>query len=178
MDIDLAGKTIGRIRKTQKAKRLLDKIIIWGALFLSLVLIIIASFNLIVNKSNQLLDSRIKTREKEIEAKSKIESQQVYLTSKLASFGGLVKTHELHQAVAETVFGLIPSGTSLKGFQVSETGIINLSGTVPNWQLLSQLLANLRVPTAPLLISQFEIKQISFSADGAINFDLDLTIKL
>lgn len=178
MDINLAGKTIGRIRKTQKAKRLLDKSIIWGSLFLSVVLIIIASVNLIVNKSNQALDSRIKSREKEIEAKSKIESQQVYLTGKLASFGTLVKTHELHQAIADTVFGLIPSGTSLKGFEVVDTGIINLSGTVPNWQLLSRLLANLRAPTAPLPINQFEIKQISFSADGAINFDLELAIKL
>ena len=177
MDIDLAGKTIGRVRKTQKAKRLLDQAVIWGALILSLLLIAIASTNLLVNKSNQGLSGRIKTKEKEIESMSKIESQQVYLTGKLASFGVLVKTHEVHQAVADTVFNLIPSGTSLKGFEVDETGLINLSGTVPGWQLLSRLFDNLKEPTGPLTVSGFKVKQINFSGGGGINFDLELNLK-
>ena len=178
MDIELASKTIGRIRKTERAKRFFNKIIIWGSFGLSVALIIIASLNLLVNNSNKILNDKIKAREKEIESKSKIESQQVYLNSKLASFGTLIKTHELHQTVAETVFSLIPSGTSLKGFEVTETGIINLSGTVPNWQLLSKLLGNLEQPTSPLTVTQYKIKQINFSSSGSLSFDLELSLKI
>src|SRR3972149_7238951 len=98
MEIELPSKTIGRIRKTGRAKRFLNTIIIWGSFGLSLLLITIALLNLWVNHSNQTLNSKIKAREKAIEAHSKIESQQLYLSSKLTSFGGLIKSHELHQA--------------------------------------------------------------------------------
>ena len=178
MEIELASKTIGRIRKTGRAKRFLNTIIIWGSFGLSLLLITIALLNLWVNHSNQTLNSKIKAREKAIEAHSKIESQQLYLSSKLTSFGGLIKSHELHQAVAETVFSLIPSGTSLKGFAVTETGLIDLSGTVPNWQLLSRLLSNLEQPTGPLTVSGYKIKEVNFSGDGGLSFGLELTIKI
>lgn len=178
MDIELASKTIGRIRKTRRAKWFLNKIIIWGSFGLSLLLIIIAFLNLWINHSNEILTSRIKVKEKEIEANSKIENQQLYLNSKLASFGALIKTHELHQAVAETVFSLIPSGTSLKGFEVTETGLINLAGAVPNWQLLSRLLSNLDQPASPLTVSQYKIKEVNFSGAGDLNFNLELRLKI
>jgi len=178
MDIELASKTIGRIRKTGRTKWFLNKIIIWGSFGLSLLLIIIASLNLWVGSSNRILNSRIKAREKEIEANSKIENQQLYLNSKLASFGTLIKTHELHQAVAETVFSLIPSGTSLKGFEVTETGLIDLSGTVPSWQLLSRLLSNLEQPASPLTVSQYKIKEVNFSGAGDLSFSLELRLKI
>ena len=178
MDIELAGKTIGRIRQKQRVKRLLDKGIIWGAFGLSLILIVVAGLNLWVSRSNQVLDGRIQSVKKQIEAKAKIENQQVYLNSKLASFGSLIKTHELHQAVAETVFALIPTGTSLKGFAVTETGTINLSGSVPSWQLFSRLLANLKSQPGPLEIKSAKINKVNFSPDGGVSFDLELTIKL
>lgn len=179
MEIDLAGKTISRIRKTQRAKRLLDKIIIWGGLALGLVLIVVASLNLWINQTNQSLNERIEAAEKQLGSKSKIESQQVYLNSKLVSFGSLIKTHELHQAIAETVFALIPTGTSLKGFAVNETGVINLSGSVPNWQILNQLLLNLKTSTAgPLAVKAAKLNQVNFSAEGELSFDLELVIKI
>ena len=178
MEIELAEKTIGRVRQTQRAKRALDKVIIWGAIFLSLVIIIIAAANLLVNRENQVLDSKIQSLKKQIEAKSKIESQQVYLNSKLTAFGGLIKTHELHQAIAETIFSLIPDGTSLKGFEVTETGVISLAGSVPSWGLFSRLLTNLEQPSRPLTVAQSKIMQINFTADGQVDFDLELTLKI
>ncbi len=178
MEIELAKKTIGRVRQKQRAKRLLDKVVIWGALLLSLILIVMAAVNLWVNRENEVLDSQTQSLKKQIEAKAKTESQQVYLNSKLTSFAGLIKTHELHQAIAETVFSLIPNGTSLKGFQVIETGIINLSGSVPGWPLFSQLLLNLEQPSQPLTVAESKIKQVNFTSDGTVSFELELTLKL
>lgn len=178
MEINLAAKTIGRVRQTQKAKRFLDRAVLWGGIGLSLGLIALASLNLLINKSNQLLNSKIKSQEKQIQEQAKVESQQVYLSSKLTSFSGLLKTHELHQAVAETIFNLLPAGTSLKGFQIEASGVINLSGSVPNWKLLSQLLLNLRQPTSPLSLKSTKINQINFTADKGVGFDLELTLKL
>lgn len=178
MDIELASKTIGRIRKTGRVKWFFNKIIIWGSFGLTLLLITIAFLNLWAGNSNEILNSRIKAREKEIEASSKIENQQLYLNSKLASFGTLIKTHELHQAIAETVFSLIPSGTSLKGFEVTETGLITISGTVPSWQLLSRLLSNLEQPASPLTVSRYKIKEVNFSGAGDLSFTLELSLKI
>lgn len=178
-DINLAVKTVAKIRQKQKLKRLVNQALIWVGLFLSLALILVSALSLWVNHQNQLLETRIKTAQKGIEALEKIEGQQVYLTSKLAVFGGMVKTHELHQAVAETVFSLIPSGTSLKGFEVNDSGTIALSGFSPDWPLFSRLLVNLRQKeTKPLLVKSVKVNQVNFNSDGAITFDLDLAINL
>ena len=177
MEIELAEKTIGKIRKKQQLKLLFSRILIWGGLVLGIVLIATALFNFLVVRNNRELDGKIKLIQKEIESKSKVETQQVYLLSKLDSFGGLLTTHELHQSVAETVFSLIPSGTSLKDFSVAETGGIALSGSVPDWQLLNRFFTNLKQPpTAPLKVKSYKIKQISFSSTGGINFDVELAL--
>lgn len=178
MEIELAKSTIGRIRQKQRVKRLLDKVAIWGALFLGLVMILIAGINLWLNRENQVLDRQIKSTQKQIETKAKVESQQVYLNSKLTTFAGLIKTHERHQQIAETVFSLIPNGTSLKGFEVSEAGTINLSGSVSSWPLFSRLLSNLQQPSQPLSVAQAKIKQVNFTGDGTVSFDIELTLKL
>lgn len=177
-EINLAAKTIAKIRKTQRAKHWLDQALLGWGLLLSLALMVIAGLNLSLSRANLALNTRIKTKEKEIESLSKIENQQVYLNSKLTAFAALIKTHNLNQSIAETVFNLIPDGTSLKGFSVSETGVISLSGSVGSWQLLSQLLNNLSLPTSPLTVSHYLIKKINFSQSGGISFDLELTIKI
>jgi len=56
----------------------------------------------------------------------------------------LVKVQAKHQAITETVFAILPQGTNLKGFQVSETGLIQLSGSVPNYLTFNELLERVR----------------------------------
>jgi Tfp pilus assembly protein PilN len=176
-DINLATKTVAKIRQKQRLKHLADLGIIWVSLFLAVTLIIISTLSLVINKQNQEIENKIKTTKGKIESLSKVEAQQVYLTSKLASFAGLLKTHELHQSVAETIFALIPSGTTLKGFEVKEDGAINLSGSSPNWQLFSRLLVNLQqTETKPLQIKGVKVNKVGFDAQGIVNFDLELTI--
>ncbi len=178
-DINLAGKTVARIRQKQRVKRLVNQLIIWVGLAVALILIVVSSLSLFINKYNEQLLGRIKSTESKIQNLNKIESQQVYLTSKLAAFSGLIKTHELHQSVAETIFALIPSGTSIKGFDVNETGSIQLSGTSPNWPLFSRLLANLKQEaTKPMVVKAVSVKQVNFNSEGSISFDLLLTLNL
>jgi Tfp pilus assembly protein PilN len=178
-EINLASKTVAKIRQRQRLKRLINQLIIWVGLLLSVVLIVVSLLSLLINKSNEQLQSRIKSTETKIKNLSKVESQQVYLTSKLAAFSGLIKTHELHQSVAETVFALIPSGTSIKGFNVSETGIIEISGSTPSWSLFSRLLANLnQAATQPLLVKAVKVQQVNFNAEGTISFSLELTLNI
>lgn len=178
-DINLAGSIVAKIRQKQKLKRLLNKGIIWAGLIISLALIIVSGVSLLVNQQNQKLEKQIKSTQTKIESLSKVESQQVYLTNKLGSFSGLLKTHELHQSVAETIFALIPSGTSIKGFAVNESGIISLSGSSPSWQLFSRLLVNLnQAETEPLLLKEVKVNQVNFNSEGSVNFDLQLTISV
>lgn len=177
MEIELAGKTIGQIRKRQRLKLIFSRIIIWGSLIIGLVLIAVALLNFLVMRNNRDLEAKIKSLQKEIEAKAKVENQQVYLLSKLDSFSGLIKTHELHQSVAETVFSLIPSGTTLKDFAVSEAGVIDLSGSVPDWLILNRFFSNLKQPSnTPLKIKSYKIKQLSFTNEAGINFNVDLAL--
>jgi len=118
MEISLFQKKIGRLNKKQKLKFLLTKSVLFWVLFMSFCMIVIAGWSLLVNRQNAKLNQQLKTTKQRITQFQKIESQQVYLTSKLKSFKTLIKSQEIHQDVTETVFSLIPSGTELKGFKV------------------------------------------------------------
>lgn len=176
MDIELSKKTLSRLRRTQKLKYLFNKLIIVGGLLLSFILLGISGANLWIKKDNQRLDKRVKSTETKISAKNKVETQQVYLNSKLTSFAGLIKTHELHQELTETIFALIPTGTTLKGFEVTETGQISLSGSVPSWPLFSRLILNLKQSSGPLKVAQVTVKKIDFNNLGTVNFNFNLAI--
>ena len=144
MEISLFQKKIGRLNKKQKLKFLLTKSVLFWVLFMSFCMIVIAGWSLLVNRQNAKLNQQLKTTKQRITQFQKIESQQVYLTSKLKSFKTLIKSQEIHQDVTETVFSLIPSGTELKGFKVETSGIIKLSGTVPDYVTLSELLTRIK----------------------------------
>lgn len=178
MEINLAGKTLGVIRRRQILRRLTGQVIIWGGLFLGLILVVTAGLNLLVNRQNSGLGQKIKAVTGQIESLQKVETQQVYLNSKLTSFRSLLKTHEIYQSVVETVFALVPTGTSLKGFEVTETGLIQLVGSVPDWVTLSRLLGNISQATGPLVINQASVKKIDFGGTGAVNFSLELAINI
>ncbi len=179
MEINLFAKKIGRLNKKQKLKFLLTRSILFWVLVMSLTMVVLAGWSLIVNKQNIKLDQEVKSTKQAITDYQKIESQQVYLTSKLKSFKSLIKSQEVHQAVTETIFDLIPSGTELKGFKVETDGMIRLSGTVPDYLTLSELLSRIKNPKERKLpIEQARVNKIMVTLDGLINFDIDLEIKV
>ena len=146
---------------------------------MSVCMIVIAGWSLVVNRQNAKLDQQLKTTKQEIASYQKIESQQVYLTSKLKSFKELIKSQEIHQDVTETVFVLIPSGTELKGFKVETTGLIKLSGTVPDYLTLSELLERVRdEKNHKLKIESATVNKIMVTKEGLVNFEIDLQIKV
>jgi len=180
MEIDLFGQQVKKLARKQKAKRMALQLLIFLLLILAIAMIAISGTSLLVAKENQKTEDKIGLIKTKIDDLREIESKQVYLNSKLNSFESLLITHEKHQGVAEAVFNLIPSGTTLKGFDVSEDGVITLAGSVPNWEVLSQLLANVRGNKSGLMqIKEAKVKKIVFSQIGSdISFDISLVLSV
>jgi len=176
-EVNLFPKKIKKIRQKQKLKRLSLRVVLIILLVLALTMIGMSSYSLKLAKENSELEAKASSLKSKIESLSDIESKQVYLISKLGSFESLLVTHEKHQAVTETVFGLIPNGTSLKGFDVSEEGVINLAGSVPNFVTLERLMEKIRNNQAyrlPILTAK--VNRITLGQDGTVSFDIDLTM--
>lgn len=175
-NINLFSKQIKKLRQKQKWRRLLARILIGAVLAVGLAMIALSSYNLVLIKANQRLNKKIKLATKRIEELRPIESQQAYLVSKLSSFASLLKTQEQHQAVAETIFSILPNGTSLKGFTIEKTGEIMLAGSVMNFTALQELLANVRSSQGRLPIMAAEMQQVSYSDEGEVMFSLKLVL--
>jgi len=176
-EINLFEKKIKKVSKRLKLKKLTVRVLIIIVFILAILMIIFSIISIGLAKSNQKIDDKIISTKNKISALSEVESKQVYLLSKLGSFKELLKTHEKHQAVTETVFALVPNGTTLSGFQVNEDGIITLSGSVPDFLTLEELLdriknsADYRLP-----IVEAKVKRIAFGKEGTVSFDIDITI--
>ncbi len=179
MEINLFEKRLKKLSKKLKLRFLLTRSIVFWVLVMGVLMIIISGWSLLINRSNIELNQNIKAIEKKINALVQVESQQVYLTSKLSTFRQLIKTQEVHQAITETVFALIPSGTELKGFKVETEGVIKLSGTVPNYITLERLLSRIKNPEEfQLPLKAAKVNRIVVSKEGSISFDIDLTIEV
>jgi Tfp pilus assembly protein PilN len=175
-NINLFSKQIKKLRQKQKWRRRLGRILMGAVLSVGLAVIALSGYNLVLIRANQRLDNRIKVATKRIEELRPIESQQVYLASKLSSFASLLKTQEQHQAMAETIFSILPNGTSLKGFTVEKSGEVVLAGSVMNFTALQELLANVRSSQSRLPIMAAEMQQVSYSEEGEIIFSLKLVL--
>ncbi len=177
MEIELLAKKIKILRKRQRLKKMAFKLFLLAILLLSGLMIILSLYNLSLGISNKKLLKRTELIKQKIAEQKEIESQQVYLLSKLDAFKALIKVQARHQAVAEAIINLVPDGTTLKGFDVNENGNIMLSGSVSSWQNLSLLLERIKqTSTAKLKVTQAEVKKISFSSKGEINFDINLQL--
>lgn len=179
VEINLYASKLQKLNKKQRLKQLTWQSILAAALVLASLMIALSGFSLVVARQNQSLTDKIEAEKSKIKSLEPVESKQVYLISKLDAFGQLVKTQEKHQAVAEAVFALLPDNTSLKGFQVSEEGLINLTGSVPDYPTLIELLSritNSRDLAVPVVSAK--VNSISVSTTGGINFAIDVLIRV
>jgi len=178
-EISLFPKKISKIRQKQRLKKLAIRVLFLGLLALAGLMIILSVISLTVARGNKQVDEKIKTTKGKIASLSEVESKQVYLSSKLSSFKSLLKTHEAHQAVTETVFSVIPDGTTLRGFQVNEEGVISLSGSVPDFLTLEELLKRVKGgPDSRLPIVEAKVNRVAFGKAGVISFDIDLVLEV
>lgn len=178
-EVNLFEKKIQKIRRSLKLKFLAIRLLMGLVLVLALVLIGVSSYSLVVAKANQKLETKIETTKKQISNLSEIESKQVYLLSKLGSFEPLIQTQETSQAVVETIFELLPDGTSLKGFEVAEDGVISLTGSVPDFTIFNELLYRIKqTNNYRLPIIRAVADQVSLGADGSVNFSINITINI
>ena len=177
MEIELLKKTIKKTREEKRLKDLVVKIL-FGLIFcLAGAMICLSLYNLTLWARNKTMEQQKSTVKQKITDLNQVEMKQTYLLDKLTSFKDLLKLQKRHQAVAETIFALIPDGTSLKGFDIDESGAVNLSGTVVGWEQLSELFSRIRqTETEKLRVLTAQVNKISFSADSRINFDIDLQL--
>lgn len=177
MEPELLKKKIKAVRDRQRLKKLVVKIIFGIVLVLGIMMGLLSLYSLAVAANNNKLIKKIDAAKQKIESLREVESKQVYLLSKLDSFKGLIKVQERHQAVAETVFNLIPDGTTLKVFDVNEQGNIALSGSVSDWLTLNKLIDRIKNPqSTKLKVIKAEVNKISFSNKGEISFTINLSL--
>ncbi|AKM79170.1 MAG: hypothetical protein UX85_C0003G0033 [Candidatus Beckwithbacteria bacterium GW2011_GWB1_47_15] len=176
-EINLFPRFIARVRRSQRWKYFTWESLIFLVAVLGGTMIGLSSYSIYLNRLNTKLDQQVKKVTSQIEDLREIETKQVYLLGKLESFEGLLLTHERHQAITETVFAILPDGTSLKGFEVDEGGVINLNGSVPDFFVLNQLFDRVRQGRDYRLpIVSATIAQVSFGEDGEVNFKLALNL--
>ena len=176
-ELNLFPKKIAKLRQRQKIKVLVFRMLLLFLLVLAGAMVGLSAGSIMIARENQQIDEEIKSVKSKIDSLSEVESKQVYLLSKLDSFKKVLGTHEIHQSVTETVFSLIPNGTTLKGFEVSEEGLISLSGTVPDFTTFEELLRRIREGTENSLpILEAKVNKVGFSSGGQISFDIELMI--
>ncbi len=177
MEVNLFVKKIKKVRDRQRIKKLAGKIILASMLMLALLMIVLSILALSIVSSNKNLEQKISLTKNKITQLQDVESKQLYLVTKLDSFANLLKLQKRHQAVAEAIFNMIPDGTTLQGFDVNEKGTIDLSGNVPDWSKLFELLRRIREPaTNQLQVVQAQVNRISFGKAGAINFAINIVL--
>lgn len=177
MEVNLFAKKIKQLRDRQRIKKLSGRILLAGMLMLALLMIVLSALALGIAGSNKNLGQKISLTKNKITQLQDVESKQVYLVSKLGSFANLLKLQERHQAVAETIFGMVPNGTTLQGFEVNEKGTIDLAGSVPDWLKLFELLRRIKEQTTgQLRVVQAQVNRIGFGKTGAINFDINIVL--
>ncbi|MDZ7586205.1 MAG: hypothetical protein U0946_00480 [Patescibacteria group bacterium] len=177
MEINLFVKKIKQIREKQRIKKLSVRILLIIMIILALLMIVLSSAALKIANSNKELEKKIGLTKNKITQLEDVESKQVYLLSKLGSFANLLKLQERHQAVAETIFDLIPNGTTLQGFEVNEKGIIDLAGNVPDWLKLFELLKRIKESsTSQLRVVKADVNKIGFGSKGGINFNINIVL--
>lgn len=177
MEVNLFAKKIKQLRDRQRIKKLAGRILLVSMLMLALLMIALSAFALMIANSSKKLEQKISLTKNKITQLYDVESKQVYLVSKLGSFANLLKLQERHQAVAETIFAMVPNGTTLQGFEVNEAGTIDLAGSVPGWSKLFELLRRIKEPaTGQLRAVQAQVNRISFGKRGTINFDINIVL--
>lgn len=179
-ELNLYTNKIKIINQRQRLKLVMVKGLIGLIIAVTGLLIGLSSYSLILAQQNKVLDSKVKVTTQKITELGDVEGKQVYLLSKLSSFETLAKAQAKHQAITETVFSLLPPGTNLRSFQVSETGEIKLTGSVADYPALNGLLERIRktkdyrLPITKAIANR--IATAKTEASNTVNFEIDLTM--
>jgi len=176
-NVNLFPKKIKKIRVRQKWKRQLLRFLLIMVLATAITMVGLSVYsNIFLSRANEELERTISSEKTKIENFRSIESKQVYLTNKLNSFEPLLKAQAKNQAIAETIFSILPNNTNLRGFEI-EKGALSLSGSVPSFVVFNELLENIREGETSLKIIKADAKKISYSEKGGVSFNLILVLE-
>lgn len=177
MEVNLLTNKLKKVRDRQRIKKTAGKILLASITVIAFLMIGLSSYSLGIANSNKKLEQKISVTKVKITQLEEVESKQLYLISKLTAFADLLKLQERHQGVAETIFGLIPNGTSLQGFEVNEDGNITLAGKAPNWLKLYELLSLIKESkSGQFRVVQAQVNKVNFGSKGEINFNINILL--
>lgn len=177
MDVNLLNTKLKKTRDKQKIKKIAWKIIVIGWIVLAGLIAGLSAWGIGINLVNKKFEEKIVLFKNEITQLREVESKQVFLISKIGAFEDLLKQQDKHQRVAEAIFSVIPDGTSLRGFKINEEGSISLSGSVPSWPKMYELIRRIKEPTAgKARIIGAGVQKISFNSLDEIAFSIYLNL--
>lgn len=175
--LELSSKKIKKLRRKILWQKKIYHFVLAGLLLTALIFVFLTSYMAILDQENKKLAQIVETNKEAIISMEPLEMKQIYLLSKLKSLSGVMMSHEKHQKIAETVFGLLPSGTAINGFEVDESGLIRIKGSVSHFLILGEMLERVKKKQdLPLLVLSSQMESVSFSENG-IDFNLLIEVQ-
>ena len=143
-----------------------------------LVIVGIFSYSFYLKRQGEQLETQIKRTSSQIQELASIEAKHLFIKSKIESLVPVFESKQKHQELTEAIFALLPTGMSIQGFTISETGDISFSAEASSFQALRQFLANVKERNiTPTVYVQFaEIGSVSLQKSG--NYSFSVVLKL
>ena len=165
--------------KREAAKISVYKISVIGFLACyTLVILASLAYYFYLDRQGKLLEEDILVNREAIKKKVSLETKQIYLKSKLASFGGLWQDTKNYQAISEGLFVLIPSGVEITNLKVDWANAISFEGTALNFQALANLLGNLKKGKLnDIGLTLVQLNNVEFARENGFHFQINLTTK-
>lgn len=167
-----------KIKKREK-KRFIIQVssMVVLSIYFVVVLGIILSLLYLRNQEKKLNEDT-KRAESEIESLSPVETKQVYLSEKIKSLEQIFSKRKEHQKIAKSFLSLLPSGISVDGFSIDETGQIQFRLNTEKFSDLKQLFSNIysseeysEIPIKSADINSFVYRiKSGYSLDMKISF--------
>jgi Tfp pilus assembly protein PilN len=143
-------------------------------------LIILATFtyNFLLKKESQSLADRISQQKQKIESAAEVETKQVYLKSKIINLQQILATAQDNQKLIEGFFSLLPEGVAVKGFDISQKGMLEFTGSAESFTVLDNLFKNVeKKQLGQKQIFGASVGKVTLEKGAGFNFSLTLLLQ-
>jgi Tfp pilus assembly protein PilN len=167
---------IDKLSPTEKRRKFLLKI---GSLFLivlyCLVVAIIFSYGLVVNREAQVVTKKIVVKKAELANLQELESLQFLVKQRLSTLVKLIGT-EISQPEYKYLDSLVPQGVSLQTIKWGVSGEITFSGSADNAPNLASFLENLKGAVDDGKLAKSTLVSANRQEEGIYNFNFEILV--
>ena len=138
------------------------------------------SYNFLLKRQEQAFKEKIAREEKIIESLRPIETKQVYLVSKVESLSQILASKKQNQKIVESLFLILPEGIAVSNFHISESGVVNFSGTCSSLKALKDFLDILEAKgkASEMAIKDAKIGDVNYGFKRKYNFSVSILFYL